>query len=165
MEKSVETEASWGSFLSGCLVLLLIFGGGFALFRHFQARQDSKVADLEKKIFRPYWNAVKEGDFQTAHGLRAESWRTEHSVEELKKAYLKAFEKHGELVKTGIHVANRMSEPGEERQMTRVESIYEFQDGWKGRVIFILVRSGEERPWTIEESRVPAKLSLGDGPY
>lgn len=165
MAETKEIQASWSSFFGGCVVLLLIFGGGIATFMHFSAREQAKIDRLQATLFEPYWNAIKKAEYEKAHSLRANEWQNENTVEALRLAYQKALKSHGPLVKTHIHVANRYYEPGDKRQTIRVESIYEFEDGWKGSVFFAVFRLEDDEPWRVGESSTPLSMGLGDGPY
>lgn len=158
-------EASWGSFLKGCLVITLIFGSIVGGFLYFKQKSDNADAQIEQTVMRPYWDALAAGDYSRAHSLRAESWSSKHTAEELEKAYSKAEESHGTLLKTYIHVANRFYEPGAELQTMRVETFYEFKDGGRYRVVFVLERPSDSDPWQIGSSTVPLSHGLGDGPY
>jgi hypothetical protein len=114
---------------------------------------------------QPYWTAIKAGNYQKAHGLRTSEWQTKHSVEDLAGAYDKAEKEHGTLEKTWIHVANEYREPGQVGDACRVEALYEFSDGWRGKITFNLTRPDEKSAWEIGNSAAPLSLSLGDGPY
>ena len=165
MNNTREMESSWTSFFGGCLVILLIFGGGIATFRHFAAKEQAKIDALHEELFSPYWAAIQQQNFEKAHSLRASTWQNQHSAESLAKAYQAAFADHGELIKAYIHVANRFYEPGQELQTMRVEAVYHFKDGWKGPVIFELFREKDTDRWQIGDSTTPLAHGLGDGPY
>ena len=165
MSETSTKQGSWTGLFGGCLVIILIFGGLFATFRYFQGKDAERVQAIERTVMAPYWNAVKAGDYEKAHALRTTEWQSKHTAEELAGAYAEALEEHGELLNTYIHVANEFYEPGQKGEACRVESIYEFKDGLKTRVIFTLTRSDTESVWHIGESAVPASLGLGDGPY
>ena len=160
-----EQETSWKSFFTGCFVILLIFGGIGGTFFYFKKKGDAEDARIETVVMRPYWDAVMANDFGKAHSLRAKSWSDKHTPGDLETAYSKAVQDHGKIKKVWLRFANRFYEPGEEQQQLRVESIYEFDDGGRYTVFFILQRAADTDPWQIGNSEVPMSLSLGDGPY
>lgn len=166
MSNSSTKDASWTGFFGGCLVLVLLFGGLFATFRHFQQKEQARVQALETNILGPYWSALKSGDYPKAHSLRNSDWRAEHTVEELAAAYSKLVEEHGEIQEVSIHVANEYFEPGQEDDACRVESYFLFKDGFRGKAIFDLRRKNGSAPWTIGNSTTVNGLNdLGKGPY
>lgn len=165
MNNTREMESSWSSFFGGCLVILLIFGGGIATFRHFANKEQAKIDALQAELFGPYWAAIQQENFEKAHSLRAAVWQNQNSAESLAKAYQAATAEHGDLTKAYIHVANRFYEPGQELQTMRVETVYQFKDGWKGPVIFELFREEDTDRWQIGNSTTPLSHGLGDGPY
>lgn len=160
-----DNPPSWKGFFFGCFVLLFIAGSIVGTFLYFSKKNDERIAGLEEKVMGPYWQAVKAEDYSRAYALRTAEWREKHTEEQLASAYQEARKEHGELQKTWIHVANEYYEPGQKGDACLVESIYEFKDGWRGRIHFHLKRPDDNSSWVIDKSAPTARLPLGDGPY
>jgi hypothetical protein len=160
-----SAEPSWGRFFGGCLVLLVLLGGGVATFRYFANKDMAKKQVLQDEVFGPYWAAVRQSDFDQALPFHSEAWLSKHDKDALAAAYQTAIKEHGSFDESYIKTANRFYEPGMEGQAMRVETIFKFADGWVGSVNYNITRATDNDAWKLDQSFTPSSSSLGDGPY
>lgn len=54
-------------------------------------------------------------------------------------------------------------EPGRQGEWWRAITIFEFEDGWQGRVTYYVTR--DQQGWKLDESFTDRRNDLGDGPW
>lgn len=154
----MDGNPSWSKFFSGCLVLLLLMGGGIGLFLHLRKHHEAQRAQLKSELFSPYWGAIQVGDFEKA----ATFWVTQ-KPDRLASAYKEVQAKEGKLVEAKIFNTQSTWAPGQRQNQIHVRTTLKFADGRTATVSYhaALTTAG----WRISASAPSGPNPLGDGPY
>ena len=162
---SKEKPPTWSGFFGGCLLLFLLAASGLTTFLWLSQSSDNERENLKLVLFDPYWKAIKAGQFEQATEYWTDAWKEKKTAQQLSETYKAALKEHGQLKEQRIHVANGQVVPGQIGEMKRVETLFEFEDGWITKVTYAITRPSSEASWKIDLSTVESGVSLGEGPW
>lgn len=146
-------------------MVVVIFGGGLIKFLGFSEEVEARHDKIYRSVFEPYWSALRRGRVTDAMPYRTDSWNAVNDGEDLREAYRLAEEKHGALNQPVIKKMRAIKRAGQSEEVMRIESFFEFEDGWKGIVVYKLRRDKPGQPWKIDQSITDPENPLGEGPF